>query len=85
MDSVLGNIGAPLRVDDDEEDDITESGEGEQGMELVLTQTSLSAGSDEQNISAEPNIRNTDGMERPLVEMGNGDEGNTPAGGELQV
>ena len=87
MDSVLGNIGAPLRVDDENEDDdyIAEGDEGTQGIELIRTQTSVSAGHDGQNTPTQRNIRNIDEMERIIVEMGSGDEGTTQASGELQV
>ena len=87
MDSVLGNIGAPLRVDDENEDYdyIAEGDEGEQGMELVRTQTSVSARHDEQNTPVQPNMRTTNGMKRITVEMGSGDEGTTQASGKLQV
>lgn len=85
MDSVLGNIGAPLWVGNEDEDDIAEGGEGEQSMELVHTQMSVSAGHDKQSTPMQPNIMNTDGMERITVEMRSGDEGTTWACDDLQV
>ena len=87
MDSILGNIGAPLRVGDENKDDdyIAEGNEGMQSIELVRTQTSISAVHDEQDTPTQPNIRNTDGMERTTVEMGSRVEGTSQAKGELQV
>ena len=89
MDSVLGNIGAPLRVgNEDEDDDYVFEGDGEtQGMELVRTQTSVSAAHEESHIAAQMDDRASHGAERIIAEIGGGNEAaiHTHAIGELQV
>ena len=91
MDSVLGNIGAPLRVgDEDEDDDYVVERDGEtQGTELVRTQTSAFAAHEEPGIAAQldHDERTTDGAERIIAEIGGGGEAaiGAQASGELQV
>ena len=91
MDSILGNIGAPLRVgDEDEENDhIAEEDEETRGMPLDRTQTSISEARElEEPETATPmDDRITDGAERIIAVLGGGDEeaSHTQAGGELQV
>ena len=91
MDSVLGYIGAPLRVGDEDEDDdyVVEEDEETQGMELVRTQTSAFAAHDELGIAAQldRDDGNIEGTERIITEIGGGDEAaiQDQASGELQV
>ena len=91
MDSVLGNIGAPLRVGDEDEDDgyVAEGDEGTQGMELVHTQTSAFAAHDEPGIAAQldRDDGSIEGTERIIAEIGGGNEAaiQDQACGELQV
>ena len=91
MDSVLGNIGAPLRVGDEDEDEdyVVEGDEGTQGMELVRTQTSALAAHDEPGIAAQLDRDDgtIEGTERITTEIGGGNEAaiQAQASGELQV
>ena len=91
MDSVLGNIGAPLRVGDGDEDDdyVVEVDEGTHGMELVGTQTSAFAAHDEPGIAAQLDRDDgtIEGNVRIITEIGrvNNEEIHTQASGELEV
>ena len=89
MDSVLGNIGAPLRVGDEDEDDdhVAEGDEGTQGMKLIRTQTSISGVHEEPGTAAQIDDRTTDGAERiiPEIDCENEASIHTQARGELQV
>ena len=78
MDSVLGNIGASLRVGDEDEDEdhIAEGDTGTQDMEFVHTQTSVSAVHEELGTAAQlpASDRTTEGIERIIGEIGLGGE-----------
>ena len=86
MDSVLGNIGAPLRVDDyvGNGEIIDEIGEGEGGTELVNTGRTAQG---EQNppIQRSHGINSTDEAERITVEIGIAAEGVVLSSSDLQV
>ena len=92
MGSVLGNIGAPLRVGDEDDDVyIAEGDEGTQGMELVFTRTSVYAAHKEPGPPAQLEDRTDEleGTERTIdvEDIARGDEVVIQArtGGELQV
>ena len=88
VDSVLGNIGTPLRVgNEDEDDDYTEGDERTQGTELVRTQISIPAAYDEPGTATQMHNRTTDGAQRITAEIECEDEApiHPQASGELHV
>ena len=78
MDSVLGNIGAPLRVRDEneleEDGDFAEGDEGIQGMGLVRSQVAEPAAHNERSTQLHCD-RTLDRMEKIVAETGSVDEG----------